>query len=95
VLDPSKADLTPYLTFARSGSLNATQPFDHSAPPLQITAMARLLPGWGLEHGAAAGPPASPACAAAGACGNATFPVTLVPYGMQHLRMSVLPWTPT
>jgi hypothetical protein len=95
VLDPSKADLTPYLTFVRTGSLNATQPFDHSAPPVQIKAMARLLPGWGLEHGSAAGPPASPACAVQSACGDTPFEVTLVPYGMQSLRMSVLPWTPT
>jgi hypothetical protein len=47
--------------------------------------------------GSAGPPPASPACgalAADGACGP-PFPVTLVPYGMTHLRMSVLPWTPT
>ena len=94
VLDPSKADLSPYLAFARTGSVNASQPFDHSAPPLQITAMARQIPAWGLEHGSAAAPPASPACAAEGACGM-PFAVTLVPFGMQHLRMSVLPWTPS
>ena len=94
VVDPSKADLSPYLTFARTGSVNASQPFDHSAPPLQITAMARQIPAWGLAHGSAAAPPASPACAAEGACG-APFAVTFVPFGMQHLRMSVLPWTPS
>jgi len=94
VLDPSKSDLTPFLTFSRTGALNSTQPFDHAAPPLQIAAMARVIPAWVLEHGAAAAPPGSPACAAPGACGDA-FPVTLVPFGMQHLRMSVLPWTPT
>ena len=94
VLDPSKGDLTPYLTFARSGAVNASQPFDHSAPPLTITGMARRVNAWGLERGSAAQPPASPACAAAGACGDA-FAVTFVPFGMQHLRMSVLPWTPT
>lgn len=92
IMDPSKTDLTPFLTFARTGVLNATQPFDHSAPPLQITAMARVIPSWGLELGSAAGPPGSPACAAPGACGS-PFKVTLVPFGMQHLRMSVLPWT--
>ena len=94
VLDPSKADLTPYLTFARAGAVNATQPFDHSAPPLTITGMARQINAWGLDRGSAAAPPASPACAAAGACGD-PFKVTFVPFGMQHLRMSVLPWTPT
>ena len=94
VLDPTKADLTPYLAFARAGALNATQPFDHTAPPLTITAMARVVNAWGLAHGSAAAPPASPACAAAGACGD-PFKVTFVPFGMQHLRMSVLPWTLT
>jgi len=93
VVDPTAADLSPYLRFARAGALNATQPFDHAAPPLQIAALARLLPAWGLEHGSAAPPPASPACAA-GSCGP-PFPVTLVPVGFTHLRMSVLPWTPT
>ena len=92
LLDPSQADLTPFLTFARVGAVNMSQPFDHAAPPLQITAMARVVNAWGLEHGSAAQPPASPACAAAGACG-APFKVTFVPFGMQHLRMSVLPWT--
>lgn len=95
VLDPSAADLSPYLRFARTGAINATQPFDHSAPPLQISAMARLLPSWGLALGSAAAPPASPACAGADAACGAPFPVTLVPFGMTHLRMSVLPWTPT
>ena len=82
------------LSFARAGALNATQPFDHTAPPLTITAMARVVNAWGLAHGSAAAPPASPACAAAGACGD-PFKVTFVPFGMQHLRMSVLPWTLT
>lgn len=96
VLDPSQADLSPFLHFSRTAGVNETQPFDHTAPPLQISAMARLVPGWGLEHGSAGPPPASPACGAlsadGGACGP-PFPVTLVPYGMTHLRMSVLPWT--
>ena len=93
VLDPSK-DLSQYLTFSRVGSVNMSQPFDHSSPPLQITAMAREIPSWRLVHGSADAPPGSPACTSPSACGE-PFPVTFVPFGSQHLRMSVLPWTPT
>ena len=93
IVDPAKADLTPFFTFSRAGPYNASQPWDHANPQLRITARARQLPAWGLDRGAAAAPPASPACAAPGACGE-PFEVTFVPYGMQHLRMAVLPWTP-
>lgn len=93
VLDPAREDLSPFLRFERTGAVNMSQPFDHANPPLRITAMARQVAAWGLAHGSAAAPPASPgACAGEGACG-APFAVTLVPYGSTHLRMSVLPWT--
>jgi len=94
ILDPQNPNLSEYLTFTRVGSVNMSQPFDHLAPPLQITAMAREIPSWLLQHGSAAAPPSSPACETPSACGE-PFPVTFVPFGSQHLRMSVLPWTPT
>jgi hypothetical protein len=94
ILDPAKP-LSNFLTFTRSGTLNSTQPFDHVSPPMQITAMAREIPSWGLAHGSADAPPSSPACTSSPtACGE-PFQVTFVPFGSQHLRMSVLPWTPT
>lgn len=94
ILDPNSSDLSKYLTFSRIGTLNMSQPFDHSAPPLQITAMAREIPSWLLQHGSAAAPPNSPACSTPNQCGE-PFSVTFVPFGSQHLRMSVLPWTLT
>jgi uncharacterized protein len=95
VFDPADpAGPGKYFTFSRAGGgVNATQPFDHSAPALTIAANARVVPGWGTDLGSAAPPPASPACTAPGACGP-VVPVTLVPFGATFLRMSVLPWTP-
>ena len=83
VFDPARPAADAF-AFSRAGAVNASQPWDHAAPPLKIHALARVVPGWGLALGAAAGPPASPACASA-ACG-APINVTLVPYGSQHLR---------
>jgi hypothetical protein len=96
VFDPTApGGASSFFNFSSSGAApNATQPFDHANPPVKITAMARLVPGWGVTLGSASAPPASPACSAAGAdCGPAQV-VTLVPYGTTHLRMSVLPWSP-
>jgi len=94
VFDPADpAGSSKFFTFARAGGFNSTYPFTHDAPQLTITASARQIPAWGLQHGAAGPPPSSPACATPSACGT-PFTVTLVPYGMTHLRMSVLPWTP-
>ncbi len=94
VFDPTDpAGPSKYFTFAQAGGPNATYPFDHSAPPLSITAQVREVNSWGIQTNAAAPPPNSPACSAAGACGT-PFTATLYPYGMTHIRMSVLPWTP-
>ncbi len=65
-------------------------PFNSTAIPVTITGTARVVNSWTVADNAAAPPPASPACAAAGACGSA-IPVTLVPFGSTHIRMSVLP----
>lgn len=94
IYDPSDpAGPSKYFTFTRTGNVNATQPFDHSTPPLQITANAREVYGWTTALNAPTAPPASPACSQANACGS-PFPVTFYPYGMTHIRMSVLPWSP-
>jgi hypothetical protein len=92
ILDPTRP-LSQYLSFSRSAAVNMSQPFDHANPPLQITAMARLIPSWGLVHGSADAPPSSPACTQPGSCSETPFQVSFVPFGSQHLRMSVLPWT--
>jgi hypothetical protein len=95
VYDPSDpAGPSKFFTFNRAGPVNPALPFDHSQPPLTITAQAREVFGWGINLGSAAAPPASPACSAAGACSDQAFTVTFVPFGMTNLRMSVLPWTP-
>ena len=84
-----------YCNFSRrAGGVNATQPWDHANPCLSMTAQARQVGAWGLALGSAAGPPASPACTHPGDCGP-VMDVVLVPYGAMHLRMTVLPWTPT
>jgi len=94
VFDPSDpAGPSKYFTFQRTGSVNATQPFDHANPPLQITANAREVFGWSTNLNAPTAPPTSPACSQANSCGT-PFQVTFYPYGMTHIRMSVLPWSP-
>jgi len=93
VLDPTQP-LSNYLTFSRNAKLNMSQPFDHITPPLQITAMGRVIPSWQLVLGSADAPPISPACDSPNSC-EVPFPIKFVPFGSQHLRMSVLPWTPT
>ena len=77
------------LTFTRAGPPSAV-PFNSTDIPLMITGMARVVGAWGEDKNAPAAPPASPACAQAGACG-APVPVTLVPFGSTHVRMAVLP----
>ena len=77
------------LVFSRSGPPTGV-PYNSTAIPVSIAATARVVPGWGKEKNAAAAPPASPACAAPGACG-APVPVLLVPFGSTHVRMAVLP----
>lgn len=77
------------LTFQRI-SPPSPVPFNSTDVPLIITGRARVVAGWGLVDNAPDAPPLSPACAAAGACGD-PIPVTLVPFGSTHVRMAVLP----
>ena len=69
----------------------SSQPFSSTVIPVTITGMAREVVAWATPAlNAAVMPPASPACAQAGACGDAV-PVTLVPFGSTHIRMTVMP----
>ena len=68
----------------------SSQPFSSTVIPVTITGMARPVTNWPVVKNAADMPPASPACAQAGACGD-PVPVTLVPFGSTHIRMTILP----
>jgi hypothetical protein len=91
VLDPANPGAS--LAFKRVGAVPAV-PFSSHEASVVITGTARAVAAWGFAaDGSAAPPPASPVdCSAAGACGP-TLPVTLVPYGTTHLRMTQVPYT--
>jgi hypothetical protein len=67
-----------------------TLPFNSTSPPVVIRGKARVVQGWGTVKHAPDAPPASPACAQEGACGD-EIDVVLVPFGTTHVRMAVLP----
>ncbi len=90
-LEVNPADPAATMTFVSRGLAPGAAPFNHSGWPSFLKATARPLPSWGLEAGSAAAPPASPACATAGACG-AAVPVLLVPHGGTSLRIGALPY---
>ena len=60
-------------------------PFSPDNVPLSISAYARQLPQWGVEHDAAAPPPSNPTTS------SPLVPVTLVPHGTTDLRIAELP----
>lgn len=62
-------------------------PFTPEGAPMRLRAAGRLVPGWQLEHGAAAAPPASPVAAT-----GDPIVVELLPYGAARLRVTELPW---
>ncbi len=61
-------------------------PFSPDGAPVKAKAKGRLLPGWGLEHNAAAPPPPSPA-----ETNEPQTDLTLIPYGCTNLRVTEFP----
>lgn len=88
---PDATNPASSLSFKQLG-VPGSEPYSTSDVPVVITGQGRRVLGWTAETNAAAPPPASPACTAAGACGPLE-PITLVPFGSSLLRMSVLPYT--
>lgn len=62
-------------------------PFSRPEGSIALLGHARIVPGWRLEHGAAAEPPPSPTSS-----NGARIPVRLVPYGAARLRVTEVPW---
>ena len=84
-----RANPSASLSFTRT-SAPSSVPYNSTDVPIIISGSARIVPGWGTDKNAPVGPPASPACSAAGACGE-PIPIVLVPFGSTHVRMAVLP----
>ena len=64
----------------------ADKPYDPAAPPVHAVVQGRLLPGWTLEHNAAAPPPKSPVVSK-----EPLVDLTLIPYGTAKLRITEFP----
>jgi hypothetical protein len=86
---PNLADPAASLTFKQI-SAPGPVPYNASLPPVTISGQGRIVDSWVEEVNAAGPPPASPACGGTG-CGS-LFPVTLVPFGSTHLRISEIPY---
>jgi hypothetical protein len=61
-------------------------PFSTEGAPVTIRAKGRKLPGWGMENGSAAPPPASPVTSR-----EPLETVLLIPYGAAKLRITAFP----
>jgi hypothetical protein len=62
-------------------------PYSPTTAPIRLHVTGRRVE-WGLEHGAAAAPPAGPAGSSAD-----VENLVLIPYGCTNLRVTELPWT--
>ncbi|HEU5397488.1 MAG TPA: beta-L-arabinofuranosidase domain-containing protein, partial [Verrucomicrobiae bacterium] len=89
-LDP--ADPAASLTFTNFSSTSPSDPFDPATPSIALLAQARQVPSWtiGWRGTQAFEPPVSPVAST-----NPLVPVTLVPFGSQHLRISWFPYLGT
>jgi len=67
-------------------------PYNASSPPVQIMATGRAILNWTEEINSSGYNPPSPTCTGATTCGP-LLPLTLVPFGSTHLRMSAIPYT--
>lgn len=64
----------------------ADVPFSPEGAPVRVTVRGRRLPGWGMERGAAAPPPASPVASA-----EPEEDLVLAPYGSTNIRIAEFP----